>query len=158
MKTFQRIIGVPGLSNLGVVAEGKVYRGGQPFWFELPSQHLDIKSVLNLREESERDSVEWDKLRYFQLRLNVLSDVTVEDFDLIVQTLSNPDNQPILVHCQSGADRTGVVCAAYRMAVDGWTLAEAWEELECYGGGIHEVLNLKLKYHLEKYAEAKGFK
>jgi protein tyrosine/serine phosphatase len=96
-------------------------------------------------------------MQYFQLRVNVLSDVSIEDFDLIVQTMSNPDNQPILVHCQSGADRTGVACAAYRMAVDGWTLAEAWEELECYGGGIHDVLNLKLKYHLEQYARAKGF-
>jgi protein tyrosine/serine phosphatase len=63
-----------------------------------------------------------------------------------------------LVHCKSVADRTGVACAAYRMAVDGWTLAEAWEELECYGGGIHNILNYKLKHHLEKYAKAKGFK
>jgi tyrosine-protein phosphatase SIW14 len=164
MKIFQRIIGVLGLSNLGVVAEGSwypgqqsIFRSAQPEIYFSVSKNLGCKSILNLREESQQLAVEAIGLKYFQLRLNVLSDVTVEDFDLIVQTLSDPENQPILVHCQSGADRTGVACAAYRMAVDGWTLAEAWEELECYGGGIHDVLNLKLKYHLERYAEAKGF-
>lgn len=158
MKQFSRIIGVPGLSNLGVVAEGKVYRSDMPNYAKFTGPRPWFKSILNLREESEQPECSaWD-MKYFQLRLNILSDVTVEDFDLIVQTLSNPDSQPILVHCQSGADRTGIACAAYRMAVDGWTLAEAWEELECYGGGIHDVLNIKLKYHLEKYAEAKGFK
>lgn len=164
MKTFQRIISVPGLSNLGEVAINigeldypRIYRSAQPDYSQF-DWHDRLESILNLRGESEQAEVESFGLRYFQLRLNVLSYVTFEDFDLIVQTLSNPVNHPILVHCQSGADRTGVACAAYRMAVDGWTLAEAWEELECYGGGLHDVLNLKLKYHLEKYAEVKGFK
>jgi rhodanese-related sulfurtransferase len=156
MKTFSRIIGVPGLTNLGVVAEGKVYRSAQP---DYVGQNIGFRlnSILNLREKSEIELVE-PALKYFQLRLNILSYVAAEDFDLIVQTLSNPDNQPILVHCQSGADRTGVACAVYRMAVDGWTLAEAWEELECYGGGVHDILNLKLKRHLASYAVVKGFK
>jgi tyrosine-protein phosphatase SIW14 len=161
MKTFQRIIGVPGLTNLGVVSEGKIYRSAQ--MTELWSLRdivfgRAIGSVLNLREQSEQVEVESWGMKYFQLRLNVLSDVTPDDFDLIVQVLSNPENQPILVHCQSGADRTGVACAAYRMAIDGWSLDEAWEELQCYGGGIHNVLNLKLKYYLEQYAEVKGYK
>jgi tyrosine-protein phosphatase SIW14 len=160
MRTFERVIGVPGLSNLGVVAEGKVYRSAQPDytkrWMYF-NEGIGVNYILNLREKSEAEIVEAAGLDYFQLRLNVLSDVTVDDFDLIVQTLTNPDNHPILVHCQSGADRTGIACAAYRMAVDGWTLTEAWEELECYGGGIHNLLNIKLKYHLEQYAEAKRF-
>jgi tyrosine-protein phosphatase SIW14 len=167
MRTFRCIIGVPGLTNLGVVEEGsgdydypRVYRSAQPNFSKANGTPTGrgIKSILNLREESEQIEVENQHMKYFQLRLNVLSNVTVEDFDLIVQTLSNPTNQPILVHCQSGADRTGVACAAYRMAVDGWSLAEAWEELECYGGGGHDVLNIKLKHHLEEYAKAKGFK
>ena len=163
MKTFQRIIGVPGLSNLGVVAEGKVYRSAQPDYQGVKRLFGRDGSVLDLEDNSDGEAAAreiWMKnfgLKYFKLRVNVLSNMTVEDFDLIVETLKNPANQPILVHCQSGADRTGVACAAYRMAVDGWTLAEAWEELQCYGGGIHDILNLKLKYHLEQYAEAKGF-
>ena len=149
MRFYQRIIGVPGLSNLGVVRDGAIYRSAQPEDYSQLAICLGIKRVMTLREKAE-------SFADFRLRLNVLSDVSIEDFDLIVQTLSNPENQPILVHCQSGADRTGVACAAYRITVDGWSLAEAWEELECYGGGIHNILNLKLKYHLELYAEAKG--
>jgi hypothetical protein len=155
MKTFQRIIGVPGLSNLGVVAEGKVYRSAQPE-FTSPN-YLGLCSILSLRDQEGQEGMDAG-LKYFQLRLNILSDVTVEDFDLIVQTLSNPENQPILVHCEYGEDRTGAAIGAYRLSIDSWTLAETWEELECYGGGIHNVLNVKLKYHLQKYAEAKGYK
>jgi protein tyrosine/serine phosphatase len=155
VKTFQRIIGVPGLSNLGVVAEGKVYRAAQPEYALYPEfllSHVAYScNILNLREESEQAEVESMGVKYFQLRLNVLSHMAVEDFDLIAHTLSNPDNQPILVHCQSGVDRTGAACAAYRMVVNRWSLSEAWEEAETYGGGIHDILNLKLKYHLEKY-------
>lgn len=162
MRIFKRIIGVPGLTNLGEIKEDAIYRSAMPDWDKswggIPNGR-GMRTILNLREESEQEEAENDGsyLQYFQLRLNVLSDVTIEDFDLIVQTLSNPDNQPILVHCQSGVDRTGIACAAYRMAVDGWSLEEAWEELQCYGGGIHNVLNLKLKHHLEEYAKIKGF-
>lgn len=98
--------------------------------------------------------VEAAGLKYFQLRLNVFSDVTVEDFDLVVQTLS--ENQPILIHCLDGKNRTGVACAAYRMAVDGWTLDEALEEMAAYGGDT--IVDVILRKHLEAYAEAKGFK
>ena len=158
VRQFTRIIAYPGLPNLGVVEQNKVYRSAQPTRYG-PNLPFGILSYFNLRDEDQRAEVEdfWPGTKYFQLRLNILSDVTIEDFDLIVHTLSNPENQPILVHCQSGADRTGVACAAYRMAVDAWTLDEAWEELQCYGGGIHAFLNLKLKYHLQKYAEAKGY-
>jgi tyrosine-protein phosphatase SIW14 len=156
MRMFDRIIGVPGISNLGIVRSGAVYRSAQPDWEKW--KDLYLRFVLNLREESEENDPVFSsgRLKYFQLRLNVLSDVTVDDFDLIVKTLSNPENQPILVHCYSGVDRTGVACAAYRMAHDGWTLDEAWEEAEAYG--THKLLNMKLKYHLENYAAAKGFK
>ena len=162
MKTFQRIISVPGLTNLGVVAEGKVYRAALPDYKLYPefllSQMPYPCNILNLTEESEQAEVESLGLKYFQYRLNIMSELTVDNFDLAIDTLSNPDNQPILAHCLSGADRTGIICAAYRMRINGWTLAEAWEELECYGGGIHDVLNLNLKQHLERYAEVKGFK
>jgi protein tyrosine/serine phosphatase len=161
MKTFTRIIGVPGLHNLGVVRDGAVYRSAQPDytknWSYEPQTGtgLRINSVLNLREESEAEEAEAHALKYFQLRLNVLSDVTVKDFDLIVITLSNPENQPILVHCLSGADRTGIACAAYRMAVDGWALAEALEEMKEYGA--HYFIDPVLIGHLTDYAEAKGY-
>ena len=45
----------------------------------------------------------------------------------------------MLVHCWHGADRTGMMCAVYRLAVEGWTKEEAIEELTEGGYGFHSV-------------------
>jgi protein tyrosine/serine phosphatase len=46
---------------------------------------------------------------------------------------------PVLFHCRHGADRTGAVCALYRMVVDDWTHAAAGDELVNGGYGFHAV-------------------
>jgi protein tyrosine/serine phosphatase len=33
-----------------------------------------------------------------------------------------------LVHCLHGVDRTGIVCAAYRIVYQGWPVEQAWAE------------------------------
>jgi protein tyrosine phosphatase (PTP) superfamily phosphohydrolase (DUF442 family) len=45
--------------------------------------------------------------------------------------------KPVLIHCQQGADRAGVVAAAYRVVVQGWTKDEAVAELKHGGFGLH---------------------
>ncbi|HEX7917405.1 hypothetical protein [Rudaea sp.] len=45
----------------------------------------------------------------------------------------------MLIHCWHGADRTGVVCAAYRMVVQGWSKADARAEMFDGGFGYHAV-------------------
>lgn len=54
-----------------------------------------------------------------------------------------------LIHCTHGRDRTGFVCAAWRILVDHWTFNDAWAEMQQYGWtpissltdhAIHEVL------------------
>ncbi len=44
----------------------------------------------------------------------------------------NP-NKKVFVHCRLGDDRTGMMIAAYRMAEEGWTAAEARKEMEKFG-------------------------
>ena len=46
---------------------------------------------------------------------------------------------PVLFHCHHGADRTGAVCAVYRMVYQGWTHAAALDELLHGGYGFHTV-------------------
>ncbi len=36
----------------------------------------------------------------------------------------------VVVHCTHGMDRTGLVCGAYRIVIDRWSAAAAWEEFE----------------------------
>ena len=49
----------------------------------------------------------------------------------IDRELRRPDCK-VVVHCLHGMDRTGLVCAAYRIIVDRWPAAAAWDEFERY--------------------------
>ena len=37
--------------------------------------------------------------------------------------------RPLLVHCREGVDRTGIVCAYYRVVAEGWSPEGAIEEM-----------------------------
>jgi hypothetical protein len=45
---------------------------------------------------------------------------------------ANPDKK-VFVHCRYGDDRTGMMVAAYRMSVEGWTAEEARREMDQFG-------------------------
>ena len=45
----------------------------------------------------------------------------------------------VLVHCQHGADRTGTMCAMYRILREGWTADDAIDEMKNGGYGYHSV-------------------
>jgi protein tyrosine/serine phosphatase len=47
--------------------------------------------------------------------------------------MTDPEAQPVFVHCMHGEDRTGIVLAVYRMDVDGWSNAEAEAEMQAFG-------------------------
>jgi len=46
---------------------------------------------------------------------------------------------PVFVHCEHGADRTGIACAAYRIVVQGWSKQQAIDEMVNGGYGFHRV-------------------
>lgn len=56
-----------------------------------------------------------------------------------LKIVADPKRAPILVHCQHGADRTGTMCAIYRIVVQGWTKEAAIEEMTKGGYGFHEI-------------------
>ena len=56
-----------------------------------------------------------------------------------LQMATDPKRKPMLLHCQHGADRTGTMCALYRIVVQGWSKDEAIREMREGGFGFHEV-------------------
>jgi hypothetical protein len=56
-----------------------------------------------------------------------------------VRILMDSEKSPVLVHCQHGADRTGALCALYRIAVEGWAKEEALKEMIDGGFGFHPI-------------------
>lgn len=37
-----------------------------------------------------------------------------------------------VIHCTHGRDRTGLVCAAWRILIEGWSVEGAWNEMKRY--------------------------
>lgn len=53
--------------------------------------------------------------------------------DQFLKVVADPANQPCFVHCLHGRDRTGTMAAVYRMARNGYTNAQAEEEMRGFG-------------------------
>lgn len=54
-----------------------------------------------------------------------------------LKTVTDKSKTPVFVHCQRGADRTGVMCAIYRIVVQDWSKQQAIEEMTKGGFGFH---------------------
>ncbi len=130
----QRIFGLKGLSNVGWVAAG-IFRGAQP----RPDGHatlkqMGIRTVVNLRtKHSDKDAVKAAGMKSVEIPLDCMHNPKTDTIDRIVDTIIDPANQPVYVHCRLGQDRTGVVVAVYRMRVEGWSLPEAEAEMQAFG-------------------------
>jgi hypothetical protein len=68
--------------------------------------------------------------------------------------VTDPSNQPVLVHCKHGADRTGAMVAIYRVVVEGWTKEGALEEMTSGGYGFHPVWGNLIRYVAELDVDA----
>lgn len=56
-----------------------------------------------------------------------------EVFDRFLSVAGDPACRPLLVHCEQGYHRTGILCAAFRIGVQGWSVQEALEEMRHLG-------------------------
>ena len=84
------------------------------------------------------------------LRLEEISFKTwhPEDEDVVrfLRIATTPALQPVLVHCRHGSDRTGTMVAVYRIVVEGWTKAQATDEMVNGGFGFHPMWQNLLRY------------
>ena len=95
-----------------------------------------IKTVINLRAfHTDRDELRGTGLLNEELSVKTWH---LEDEDVIrvLVLLSNDSRGPFVLHCQHGADRTGVMCALYRIVVQDWTKDEAIREMTLGGFGF----------------------
>ena len=128
-----------GLPNLYQVTP-TLYRGAQPSAVGMRGlRAMGIKTVLNLRSfSSDRDKLRDTGLVYEQIPMKAWHPER-EDIVRFLQITTDKGRQPVFVHCQHGADRTGLMCAIYRVAVCGWTKEEAIREMTQGGFGRHIV-------------------
>jgi protein tyrosine/serine phosphatase len=129
----------PGLPNFHRVDEG-VYRGAQPTAEGMRElEKLGVKTVLNLRSmHSDRELLKGTKLDYVDIPMHTWHPER-EDIRAAMKVLTDPARKPVFVHCQYGSDRTGVVCAVYRVLEEGWTKDRAIREMTSKEYGFHAL-------------------
>jgi protein tyrosine/serine phosphatase len=145
----------PGLPNLHRV-NSSLYRSAQPtkegFVFlgtqaSLVKADRPIKTVVSLRAFNDDDALTpaSSGLRLEQIRFKTWHP---EDEDVVkfLRIATTPALQPVLVHCQHGSDRTGTMVAIYRIAFEGWTKAQATDEMINGGFGFHPMWQNLLAY------------
>ena len=129
----------PGLPNLHQVS-GTLFRGAQPTAEGMKQlEALGVKTVISLRAfHSDADFLKGTRLTGISISMNTWSPTEAQ----IVQFLrvaTDPKQQPVFIHCQHGADRTGLMCAIYRVANCGWTKEDAIREMTQGGFNFHSM-------------------
>ena len=128
----------PGLPRFGKVTN-QLYRGGQPDnrgFAELKA--LGVRLVVNLRNEPdeiarERTVVESLGLRYASIPWRGKENPRIQQVAEFLDLLRANADGAAFVHCERGAERTGVMIASYRMSAERWTAQQALDEMDLFG-------------------------
>ncbi len=124
--------------NFHLVSDGVVYRSARLAGDSLRDRvsQYHIKSILNLMGREPES--EWYQeevavatalgIARYDLKIPIKEDVSDDDLDRILAILRDAP-KPILIHCNKGADRTGLIAALYLNQVEQIAADRAYEQL-----------------------------
>ncbi len=122
------------MPNFGKVTD-QLFRGAQPTAAGFAAlQKMGVAIVVNFRDERDEMSVEQREVENLGIKYvgipwsgsdNPSNSQVIQFLDLV---RANPTAK-IFVHCKRGADRTGTMVAAYRIAVEHKAVADAIAEM-----------------------------
>ena len=150
--------------NLHPVIEGRVYRSGRlsSARLEAAIERYGIRTIINLT--GDRTGTDWyETQRVVAARRGVAH----HDIDLLATALPSQPNvarlvdllrhapQPVLVHCDAGADRAGLASAVARLLLDDANLRAARGELSWRYGHWPVGRARELDRFLDQYQAAR---
>ena len=113
--------------RFSTVTAGKVYRSG-----EMPLKNLlnnisqnNIRTVIDLRKPKYQPYIDAERLllsrigiKHFNLPSSQIpSDETIDQF---IKIMDEPNNYPVLIHCNDGVGRAVLLSAIYRIEYQAW--------------------------------------
>lgn len=101
-------------------------------------KELDVVTVVNLRESDSDTKILRDSgIATVHVPMHTWN---IEDGDVIaaLRAIRKAEGSgSVLLHCQHGSDRTGLITAMYRILYQGWSRSQAIDELRNGGYGFH---------------------
>jgi protein tyrosine phosphatase (PTP) superfamily phosphohydrolase (DUF442 family) len=166
LATFHRFLF---LSNFATVEAGRLYRSSQPKGdLDRTIRAKGLRSVLNLRGGGPNDwwfTAETEAARragvaYYDLPMSATRRPTRAELLALIEALE-AGPYPLLVHCKSGSDRTGLAAALYRLVVRGEAPSAARTSFSVWRGHVpwfgpehlHEPL-IEYETHLRANGQA----
>ena len=149
----------PALSHIRIDNFGEInnnyFRGSQPKGADYGNlAALGVKTVIDLQADGPSNEPGYVKaagMQFFRIGMTTTTAPTDAQVAQFFKIVNDPANQPVYVHCAGGRHRTGTMTALYRMTYEGWTPAQAYNEMKQYrfeGFPDHPVLrNYVYAYH-----------
>jgi protein tyrosine/serine phosphatase len=124
--------------NLHPVSEGVLYRSAQlsKQQFADAIQQYQLRSILNLRGAHAGEAWYDDEIaasreagiEHYDYPMSAKRQLSREQIEPLLQIVRSAP-KPLLIHCRSGADRTGLVAALFRLAIEHASPEEADRQL-----------------------------
>ena len=127
------------IENFGQV-DPTYYRGSQPQGEDYANlASIGVKTIINLTSDdadaAEAGMAKTAGLKYVQIPMTTRVVPTAQEIAAFMKTVTDPESQPVYVHCVGGRHRTGVMTAIYRMTLSNWSRAQALKEMKQYKFG-----------------------
>lgn len=121
---------------------GYLYRGGEPSPAGMKQlKDMAVKTLIDLRAPTEAAHNEKEQakklgMRYINLPMSAEAP-TQKQVDTLLATIDEAkrNNEPVLVHCAHGSDRTGCMIGIWRVKRDNWAFDDAYNEMRKYWFG-----------------------
>lgn len=129
-----KIIQVSGVMNAASIS-ANLYRGAQPTPEGFAGlRKLGIDIVVDFRDEPaeikfEKKSVESQGMKFASVPWKADALPSHDELVTFFKLLRNNPDKKIFIHCEYGKDRTGVMAAIYRIAVDHWSADQSVSEM-----------------------------
>lgn len=129
---------------------GMVHRSAwmEPDVFEEQIEKYQFRTVVNLCKPGELGELRWEQQRQAVsnagsrlVELPMPFEIDPDDplIEKHIELFSNPDNYPMLVHCQHGVTRTAKALALYDMVFRGKGADESLDAMPLFGREDHNV-------------------
>jgi hypothetical protein len=123
--------------KFGIIWQGKLTRSGLPKdeagWKWLRAQ--GINTIVNFRARNNIDYASYGFGKFLWIPMDNGRLPTEAEAESYLVWIRDPANQPVNIQCAEGKDRTGMMAALARYAIDAWPIDEAIKEASLYRKG-----------------------